>query len=191
MLFSSTHLRAKLSAEAQARRGYRWALDDYDIFSVRIDGQEIQRLTATPGYDAEATVSPDGKTIVFTSERDGDLELYAMDLDGSNARRLTDEVGYDGGAFFSPDSSRIVYRAAHPADPAEYPGTNTAEATAGRTRSAGNFCHECRRERKACCHRKWRVEFFTVLSSRRTADHLFLQRTRSTAGRAPESSISF
>ncbi|MER3425195.1 MAG: hypothetical protein C4293_20190, partial [Nitrospiraceae bacterium] len=88
---------------------YRWALDDYDIFSVKVDGQQIQRLTATPGYDAEATISPDGKTIIFTSLRDGDLDLYAMNLDGTHVRRLTDEIGYDGGAFFSPDSQRIVY----------------------------------------------------------------------------------
>jgi Tol biopolymer transport system component len=94
-------------------------LDDYDLYAVRIDGQEMQRLTATPGYDAEATVSPDGKTIVWTSVKDGDLDLYAMNLDGSKPRRLTNEIGYDGGAFFSPDSKRIVYRASHPADQAE------------------------------------------------------------------------
>jgi Tol biopolymer transport system component len=79
----------------------------------------MQRLTTTPGYDAEATVSPDGKTIVWTSVKDGDLDLYAMNLDGSKMRRLTNVVGYDGGAFFSPDSKRNVYRASHPTEPAE------------------------------------------------------------------------
>ncbi|WP_455244554.1 hypothetical protein [Petrachloros mirabilis] len=98
---------------------YRWALDDYDLYAVRIDGQEMQRLTVSPGYDAEATVSPDGKTIVWTSVKDGDLDIYAMNLDGTKPRRLTEEVGYDGGAFFSPDSKRIVYRAHHPSEPAE------------------------------------------------------------------------
>ena len=97
----------------------RWALDDYDLYAVRLDGQEMQRLTFAPGYDAEATVSPDGKTIVWTSVKDGDLDISAMSLDGSRARRLTNEVGYDGGAFFSPDSKRIVYRASHPTEPAE------------------------------------------------------------------------
>ncbi|MFO0707031.1 MAG: hypothetical protein U0412_09265 [Nitrospira sp.] len=120
VLYSSTHLRGPNCPPKPKREGaYRWALDDYDLFAVRIDGQEMQRLTNTPGYDAEATVSPDGKTIVWTSVRDGDLDIYAMDLDGSRPRRLTDAVGYDGGAFFSPDSKRIVYRAAHPTDPAE------------------------------------------------------------------------
>lgn len=120
VLYSSTHQAGPNCPPKPKRDGaYRWALDDYDIYSVRIDGQQVQRLTATPGYDAEATISPDGKTIVWTSVKDGDLDLYTMDLDGQNVRRLTDDLGYDGGAFFSPDSSRLVYRAAHPTDPAE------------------------------------------------------------------------
>jgi Tol biopolymer transport system component len=120
ILYSSTHASGPDCPPKPKRDGaYRWALDDYDIYAVRIDGQAMQRLTTTSGYDAEATISPDGKTIVWTSVRDGDLDLYAMNLDGTRVRRLTDDVGYDGGAFFSPDSKRIVYRAAHPTDPAE------------------------------------------------------------------------
>ncbi len=118
VLFSSTHLKGPSCPPKPKRDGaYRWALDDYDIFSVKLDGQGMQRLTATAGYDAEATISPDGKTIVWTSVRDGDLNIYAMNLDGTNVRRLTDTVGYDGGPFFSPDSKRIVYRAQHPKTP--------------------------------------------------------------------------
>ncbi len=120
VLFASTHASGPNCPVKPKRDGaYRWALDDYDLYAVRIDGQEMQRLTTSPGYDAEATVSPDGKTIVWTSMRDGDLDLYAMNLDGTKPRRLTDEVGYDGGAFFSPDSKRIVYRASHPTEPAD------------------------------------------------------------------------
>jgi TolB protein len=120
VLYSSTHASGPNCPPKPKRDGaYRWALDDYDLYAVRIDGQEMQRLTSTPGYDAEATVSPDGRTIVWTSVKDGDLDLYAMNLDGSKSRRLTSEIGYDGGAFFSPDSKRIVYRASHPTDQAE------------------------------------------------------------------------
>ncbi len=115
VLYSSTHgTAAGCPPKPDREQGYRWALDDYDVYSVRLDGQQMQRLTTTAGYDAEATISPDGKTIVWTSVRDGDLDLYAMNLDGTHVRRLTTEVGYDGGAFFSPDSRRIVYRAQHP-----------------------------------------------------------------------------
>lgn len=120
VLYSSTHAVGNECPPKPKRDGaYRWALDDYDIYSVRLDGQQMQRLTSSSGYDAEATISPDGKTIVWTSVKDGDLDLYTMNVDGTNVRRLTDDVGYDGGAFFSPDSTRIVYRAAHPSDPAE------------------------------------------------------------------------
>jgi Tol biopolymer transport system component len=120
VLYSSTHAAGSDCPPKPKKDGaYRWALDDYDLYSVRVDGQQMQRLTTTSGYDAEGTISPDGKTIVWTSVRDGDLDLYAMNLDGTQVRRLTDDVGYDGGAFFSPDSKRIVYRAAHPTDPAE------------------------------------------------------------------------
>lgn len=120
VLYSSTYASSPNCPPKPKREGaYRWALDDYDLYAVRIDGQEMQRLTSTPGYDAEATISPDGKTIVWTSVKDGDLDLYAMNLDGTKPRRLTEEIGYDGGAFFSPDSKRIVYRASHPSNPDE------------------------------------------------------------------------
>jgi Tol biopolymer transport system component len=120
VLYSSTHAASVTCPPKPKRDGaYRWALDDYDLYAVRIDGQQMQQLTSSPGYDAEATISPNGTTIVWTSVRDGDLDLYAMNLDGTNVRRLTDEVGYDGGAFFSPDSERIVYRASHPTDPGD------------------------------------------------------------------------
>lgn len=100
--------------------GYVWAVyPDYDIYEANADGSNPKKLTDTKGYDAEATVSPDGKKIVFTSERDGDLELYVMDSNGKNVKRLTDEIGYDGGAFFSPDSKQIVYRRSSVKTPAE------------------------------------------------------------------------
>ncbi len=116
-IYSSTHLGGKdCPPKPDYSRGYVWAIDkDYDIFLSDMRGNTT-RLTQTPGYDAEATISPDGKKIVFTSVRDGDLELYSMNTDGRNVRRLTREFGYDGGAFFSPDGRKIVYRASHPSD---------------------------------------------------------------------------
>ncbi len=99
-------------------KGYVWAIyHEYEIYTASPDGKNIKNLTNHPGYDAEATVSPNGKKIVFTSERDGDLELYSMDTNGKNVKRLTNEPGYDGGAFYSPDSKMIVYRGSHPTDP--------------------------------------------------------------------------
>ncbi len=101
-------------------QGYVWAIyPDYDLFTAKPDGTDVKRLTDTPGYDAEATISPDGKKIVFTSTRDGDLDIYSMDINGKNIKRLTDELGYDGGPFFSPDGKKIVYRSYHPKTDAE------------------------------------------------------------------------
>lgn len=121
MLYASTHLGGDEPPPAPDRsRGYVWAVyPTYDIFTCNIDGSDLQRLTTRRGYDAEGTVSPDGKRIVFTSMRDGDLDLYSMDTDGRHMKRLTDELGYDGGAFYSPDGSQICYRAYHPTKPEE------------------------------------------------------------------------
>lgn len=96
-------------------KGYVWALyKDYDIYTADADGGNIKVLTSSPGYDAEATISPKGDKIIFTSTRDGDIELYSMNLDGSGVTRLTFEEGYDGGAYYSYDGSMIVYRASRP-----------------------------------------------------------------------------
>ena len=75
--------------------------DSYDIYEADFDGNILRKLTDSPGYDAEATVSPKGDKIVFTSDRSGDLELYTMNIDGSNVKQITFDLGYDGGAFFS------------------------------------------------------------------------------------------
>jgi len=120
VLFSSTHVKGPECPPKPSTQGrYLWALDDYDIYTANIRGEDLFRLTATPGYDAEATIAPNGSRIVFTSVRDGDLDIYSMRLDGTDVKRLTSAVGYDGGPFFSPDSRRIVYRAYHPTDPGE------------------------------------------------------------------------
>ena len=120
-LYASTHLGSPdCPPSPDMSQGYTWALyQDYDIFIASLDDQTPVRLTDTPGYDAEATISPRGDRVVFTSARDGDLELYTMKLDGSDVRRLTNAIGYDGGAFFSPDGSKIVWRASRPREGAE------------------------------------------------------------------------
>jgi TolB protein len=120
ILYASTHL---ASAECPPRpsyeRGYVWPVyASYDIFRARPDGSSLQRLTATPGYDAEATIGPDGR-IVFTSVRDGDMEIYSMNGDGGDVRRLTNRPGPDGGPWFSPDGKQIVFRGHPIADAAE------------------------------------------------------------------------
>ncbi len=94
---------------------YVWPIyADFDIYIADLQGNLIDTLVAGPGYDAEATVSPTGDKIVFTSDRSGDLELYTCDIDGSNVEQITHELGYDGGAFFSPDGSKLIFRSSRP-----------------------------------------------------------------------------
>jgi Tol biopolymer transport system component len=101
-------------------KGYVWKLyPSYEIYTANADGSGITRITDNPGYDAEATLSPDGRTIIFTSLRNGDLDLYTMRPDGTHVKRITKELGYDGGAFFSRDGKRIVWRASRPRTKAE------------------------------------------------------------------------
>ncbi len=92
--------------------GYVWPIHpEYDIY-IRDLATGVERpLIQSPGYDAEATISPKGDRIVFTSERSGDLELWTCKLDGSDLHQVTNEVGYDGGAFFSHDGKKLVFRA--------------------------------------------------------------------------------
>ena len=116
ILYASTHWAGDACPPAPDRsQGYVWPIyPSYEIFSANLDGAGIKRLTKNPGYDAEGTISPDGKKIVFTSMRSGDLDIYTMNADGGGGRRLTTEKGYDGGPFFSWDGKSIVYRGYHP-----------------------------------------------------------------------------
>ncbi|MEY2835277.1 MAG: hypothetical protein RLZZ557_939, partial [Bacteroidota bacterium] len=90
---------------------------EYDIFIANLEGKITKQLTNNPGYDAEATISPDGKTMLFTSTRDGDIDLYTMDLKTGATKRITNQLGYDGGAWFSPDGTKIIWRASRPETP--------------------------------------------------------------------------
>ena len=100
-----------------ASKGYVWRLDPFDIYTARPDGSNTKRLTSYGVYTAEGVLSPDGRKIVFTSLKDGDLDIYVMNVDGSNVKQLTHQLGYDGGPWWSPDGKRIVYRANHPESP--------------------------------------------------------------------------
>lgn len=115
ILYSSTHLASRdCPPPPDYSHGYVWAIyPSYDIFTANADGSDLKQLTKTPGYDAETTISRDGR-LAFTSTRDGDLDIYTMDADGKHVKRLTNELGYDGGPFWSYDGKQIVYRAYHP-----------------------------------------------------------------------------
>ena len=120
-LYASTHLAGDacpVEPDRKVIKKYVWPVyDSYDIFEADLKGNITKRLTSTPGYDAEATISPDGKKIIFTSMRNGDIDIYTMDIDGKNVKQITNTLGYDGGACFSPDNKKIVWRASRPTTP--------------------------------------------------------------------------
>lgn len=118
ILYASTHLASKdcpPAPDKEKMKRYIWPIyESFDIFKADTKGNIIQQLTHTKGYDAEATISPKGDKMVFTSMRNGDLDLYTMSLDGNNVKQITNLLGYDGGAWFSPDGKKIVWRASRP-----------------------------------------------------------------------------
>ncbi len=123
-VYGSTHLADKECPPVPDRKKYGnkyiWAVyEGFDIFKADLNGRIVKQLTNTKGYDAEATISPKGNLILFTSLRDGDLDLYTMDLEGNHVKRITNTLGYDGGAWFSPDGKKIIWRASRPQTDAE------------------------------------------------------------------------
>jgi Tol biopolymer transport system component len=123
VLFGSTHEGGHSCPAVPERRAdgkYVWPIyASFDIYVSDLKGNVRRKLTDSPGYDAEGTVSPKGDRIVFTSMRDGDMDLYTMAIDGSDVVRVTNTLGYDGGAFFSPDGTKLLWRASRPKTPDE------------------------------------------------------------------------
>ncbi|MCL9805339.1 M20/M25/M40 family metallo-hydrolase [Flavobacterium amniphilum] len=117
VLYASTHKSNEACpAPPKPKDGkYLWAIyPEFEIYMADLKGNIVKQLTNSPGYDAEAVVSPDGKKIAFTSIRSGDLEIYTMNIDGSNVKQVTSGLGYDGGCFFSHDSKKLVFRSSRP-----------------------------------------------------------------------------
>lgn len=123
-VYASTHLGADTCPptpdRAKLGNRYIWPLyNSYDIFMADTSGRIVKQLTTSKGYDAEATLSPDGKKMIYCSDKSGDLELYIMDLKTGKEKQVTDMLGYDGGAWFSPDGKKIVWRSSRPKTEAE------------------------------------------------------------------------
>lgn len=123
-VYASTHLGADTCPPVPDRSKYGnkyiWPLySSYDIFMADLNGKIVKQLTHSKGYDAEATISPDGKKMLYTSTKDGDIDLYIMNLKTGKEKRITNMIGYDGGAWFSPDGKKLIWRASRPKTEAE------------------------------------------------------------------------
>jgi TolB protein len=128
ILYASTYLGADTCPPVPDRKKYGnkyiWPLyESFDIFLADLNGKVVKQLTKSKGYDAEATLSPDGKKMIYTSVKNGDIDLYIMNLKTGKEKQVTSTLGYDGGAWFSPDGKKIIWRASRPklqADVEEY-----------------------------------------------------------------------
>jgi Tol biopolymer transport system component len=119
IVYASTHESADACPPVPDRSKYGnryiWPVySSYDIYMGDLNGKIVKKLTNASGYDAEATLSPDGTKMIFTSTRNGDLDLYIMSLKTGETKQLTNTLGYDGGAWFSADGKKIVWRASRP-----------------------------------------------------------------------------
>jgi TolB protein len=124
IIYASTHLGSSdcppTPDRAKYGNKYIWPLyESFDIFMADLDGKIVKQLTTSKGYDAEATLSPDGEQMLYTSDKDGDIDLYIMNLKTGAERRITNTLGYDGGAWFSPDGTKLIWRASRPKTEAE------------------------------------------------------------------------
>lgn len=124
IIYASTHLGSSdcppIPDRSKYGNKYIWPLyDSYDIFIADLNGKIVKQLTNSKGYDAEATLSPDGKKMLYTSTKDGDIDMYVMDLKTGKEIKVTNLMGYDGGGWFSPDGKKLIWRASRPKTEAE------------------------------------------------------------------------
>lgn len=124
IIYASTHLGSAdcppVPDRSKYGNKYIWPLyDSYDIFMADLNGKIVKQLTNSKGYDAEATLSPDGKKMLYTSTKDGDIDMYVMDLKTGKEIKVTNLLGYDGGGWFSPDGKKLIWRASRPKTEAE------------------------------------------------------------------------
>ncbi len=83
-----------------------------ELYISDLNGENVIRLTHNKYYDAEVSVSPDGKKILFTRSIDSKCNLWVMDVDGTNERQITfTDEWQEGGSFYLNDSETIIYRA--------------------------------------------------------------------------------
>lgn len=124
IIYASTHLGSSdcppVPDRSKYGNKYIWPLyDSYDIFMADLNGKIVKQLTNSKGYDAEATLSPDGRKMLYTSTKDGDIDMYVMDLKTGKEIKVTNLLGYDGGGWFSPDGKKLIWRASRPKTEAE------------------------------------------------------------------------
>lgn len=83
-----------------------------ELYIADMDGRNVKRLTNNKVYDAEISVSPDGKWIVFGRQENGNMDIWRMRADGTGEERVTNTVEWEEGRpMYLPDSETVMFRA--------------------------------------------------------------------------------
>jgi Tol biopolymer transport system component len=101
-------------AASPAKSPWRIALTsdregDSEIYSMNADGRSVRRLTRSPKFDAPGPWSPDGRRMLFYSQRSPKGDVWVMNADGSHQRNLTRNEAHDSGGTWSPDGRKIAF----------------------------------------------------------------------------------
>src|SRR5580658_8036346 len=81
-----------------------------DLWSVPREGGVAVRLTGGTGNETEAAIAPDGATLAFTGEYDGNIDVFTMPVAGGVPKRVTYHPDADRVVGWTPDGSRILFR---------------------------------------------------------------------------------
>ena len=83
---------------------------NWDLYLFDGPASEPRRLTTDPGLDYNGAISPDGRWVVFTSERRGNPDLYVLDLEGdAGPRPLVESPALEDAAAISPDGEQLLF----------------------------------------------------------------------------------
>ena len=80
-----------------------------DLWSARLDGSDVRRLTTADGDESSPVFSPDGSLIAFTGNYDGNQDVYVIPAGGGSPRRLTYHPAPDAAQGFTPDGKRVLF----------------------------------------------------------------------------------
>lgn len=102
-----------------------------DLWSVSRDGGNATRLTSGAGLETAPIFSPDGKSIAFTADYDGNLDVYVMNAEGGQPKRLTWHPGADRAVGWTPDGKRVLFTSSRDNETRAFGGRLFTVATDG------------------------------------------------------------
>ena len=139
---------------------------NWDLYLFERPGSTPRRLTTDPGLDYNGVISPDGRWVVFTSERTGNPDLYVLDLrDNGAARPLIESDAMEDAAAFSPDGRTLIFVSTRSGNPDIFVIPFVPEDPAAASEATNLTRHEA-------------GDYNPRLLARRDADSLFQQPQR-------------